>query len=197
MNKVNYEIEMNRILSEGKRSVFMHCCCGPCATAVVERIKDDCNLTLFYYNPCIEDQEEYEKRWQNLQKVADYFSVNAIKSTSYDNEKFRAVSKGYESEKEGGARCVECFYLRLKETAKKAKEYGYEYFCTTLTISPHKNADMINALGERIAQEEGIKWLYSDFKKKGGFLQSTVLSKELGLYRQDYCGCSYGRQREN
>ena len=197
MNKIDYDKEMNTILSEGRVSVLMHCCCGPCSTAVVERIKDDCDLTLFYYNPCIEGEDEYEERWRNLLTVASHFSVPVIKSAVYDNDRYVSAINGLEGEKEGGARCVKCFYLRLYETAKKAKENGFEYFATTLTVSPHKNAELINGIGERIASEVGVKWLKADFKKRNGYLRSIELSKELGLYRQNYCGCSYGRQGEN
>lgn len=196
MNKVNFDKLMTEALEGGGKKVLLHCCCGPCATACVERIRDMCDLTLFWYNPNIMPQAEREKRLDNLKKVASHFGVNLIEGDE-DERDFIRAAKGIEDEKEGGKRCDECFYLRLRAAAEKAKKEGYEYFCSTLTVSPHKNSDKINEIGALVAEETGVKWLYSDFKKREGFKRSIELSAELGLYRQDYCGCAYGKQREN
>ncbi|MBE5732483.1 MAG: epoxyqueuosine reductase QueH [Clostridiales bacterium] len=196
MNKPDYNLMMLQELSSVDAKVLMHCCCGPCATAVTERVKPLCNLTLFWYNPNIMPSDEEEKRKQNLSTVASFFDINVIDG-GYDNENFIEKVKGYEKEKEGGKRCDICFYIRLYATALKAKELGYDYFCSTLSVSPHKNATLINEIGERIAKEVGVKWLHNDFKKKNGFKRSIELSAQLDLYRQNYCGCAYGRQTEN
>ncbi len=196
MNKPDYNLIMMQELSSIGAKVLMHCCCGPCATSVTERVKPFCNLDLFWFNPNIMPQYEEEKRLENLNTVAEFFNINVIYG-GYDNDSFIKKIKGYENEKEGGKRCDICFYIRLYETALKAKELGYDYFCSTLSVSPHKNATLINAIGERIASEVGVKWLHNDFKKKNGFKRSIELSTQLDLYRQNYCGCAYGRQTEN
>ncbi|MBO5224109.1 MAG: epoxyqueuosine reductase QueH [Clostridia bacterium] len=194
--KTDFNTEMLRTLGSSSVKVLMHCCCGPCATAVTERVAPLCALSLFWYNPNIMPREEEAKRLENLITVARFFDVPLIKD-GYDNEFFTDNIKGLEKEKEGGKRCDVCFYIRLKRTAEKAKELGFDYFCSTLSVSPHKNATLINEIGKRIEQEVGIKWLVNDFKKQNGFKRSTEISSELGLYRQNYCGCAYGRQTEN
>lgn len=196
MNKCDYNLIMEQELSSVDAKVLMHCCCGPCATAVIERILPSCSLTLFWFNPNIMPSEEEEKRKQNLNTVASFFDVEVIDG-GYCNADFVKKISGYENEKEGGKRCDICFYVRLKETALKAKELGYDYFCSTLSISPHKNATLINEIGKQIEKEVGVKWLVNDFKKKNGFKRSIELSSQLDLYRQNYCGCAYGRQTEN
>jgi hypothetical protein len=196
MNKVNFDNLMTELLRGGDKKVLLHCCCGPCATACVERLTDKCDLALFWYNPNIMPVSERGKRLANLTKVSAHFGVKLIQGQE-DEEDFIAVAKGLEAEKEGGARCDACFYLRLLSAAQKAKELGYEYFCSTLTVSPHKDSDKINLIAQKIAEQVGVKWLFSDFKKREGFKRSIELSKELGLYRQDYCGCAYGKQGEN
>lgn len=196
MNKPDYNLIMMQELSIQNAKVLMHCCCGPCATSVTERVKPLCSLTLFWYNPNVMGGDEEEKRKQNLNTVASFFDVEVIDG-GYDNDVFIQKVKGLEEEKEGGKRCDVCFYIRLYETAKKAKELGYDYFCSTLSVSPHKNATLINKIGEAISSKVGVKWLYNDFKKKNGFKRSVEISEELGLYRQNYCGCAYGRQTEN
>ena len=196
MNKVDYNSIMMQELSNFKGKVLLHCCCGPCATAVVERLLPLCSPTLFWYNPNIMPKAEEEKRKENLQVVATHFGVDVIDG-GYDNEEFIKKIKGLENEREGGKRCPVCFYIRLYKTALWAKENGYDYFCSTLSVSPHKNATIINEIGKQIEEEVGIKWLCNDFKKKEGFKRSTAISEQLGLYRQNYCGCAYGKQGEN
>ena len=196
MNKVDYNLMMSKELSDFNAKVLLHCCCGPCATAVTERLLPLCKPTLFWYNPNIMPSEEEELRKKNLYTVASFFNVEVIDG-GYDNSVFVQKVRGLESEREGGKRCDVCFYLRLYETAVKAKELGYDYFCSTLSVSPHKNAALINEIGYAIEKQVGVKWLCNDFKKKEGFKRSTALSVELELYRQNYCGCAYGRQGEN
>ncbi|MBO5215816.1 MAG: epoxyqueuosine reductase QueH [Clostridia bacterium] len=190
--KVNYDLLTDTALKECG-SLLLHCCCGPCATAVVERILPFVRPTLYYYNPNTQPKDEYEKRLVELKKVADEYGLEVIVEP-YDDGEFLSAVKGYENEKEGGTRCPVCFELRLTRTAKKAKKEGYDFFATTLTVSPHKNAQIINAIGERIASEQGVKWLPSDWKKRNGYRRSVELSSALSLYRQDWCGCDFSRR---
>lgn len=173
-----------------KKKLLLHSCCGPCSTVVIERLKDDFDVTVFYFNPNIEPREEYEKRKIEQQKVCEFFNVPFI-DYDYDNAGWRKFVEGLENEREGGARCEKCFLFRLKGTAKYAKENGYEIFATTLSVSPHKNTLVINKVGEEISKEIEIEFLPESFKKKDGYLRSINLSKELELYRQNYCGCSF------
>ena len=199
MNKVNYETEMEKIISEIKKTgikpkLLMHACCAPCSSACIERIKDFFDITVYYYNPNIDSMEEYGKRAAEQERLCKAFRIDCVVE-NYAPEEFFAATKGYEDAPEGGARCEKCFYLRLKKTAEKAKEKGFDYFTTTLTLSPLKNAALLNEIGERTAQETGVKWLPSDFKKKGGYLRSVELSNEYGLYRQNYCGCIFSKNK--
>ena len=181
---------------EGLRTsekLLLHCCCGPCATAVVERVLPFVRPTLYYYNPNTQPLSEYEKRGEEVKKVAEFFGLDYIVE-DYDCNEFLHTVAGFEDEKEGGRRCPLCFSLRLRKSAQYAKEHEYDAFCTTLTVSPHKNAKLINEIGERVESEYGVKWIYSDFKKADGYKRSIVLSKELALYRQDYCGCQFSKE---
>ncbi len=187
--------ELKKIESTGQKPVLLlQCCCAPCSSAVLERLKEHFCLKLYFYNPNIYPKEEYEKRLAQFDKLlgAEEFSKGIeILPSVYEPEKFEEAVKDLHNEKEGGARCTQCFILRLEETAKKAKEIGADYFCTTLTVSPHKNSQLLNELGLKAQKKYGVKFLLSDFKKKEGYKRSTVLSNELGLYRQNYCGCKY------
>lgn len=187
--------ELKKIESTGQKPVLLlQCCCAPCSSAVLERLKEHFRLKLYFYNPNIYPKEEYEKRLAQFDKLlgAEEFSKGfEILPSVYEPEKFEEAVKDLHNEKEGGARCTQCFILRLEETAKKAKEIGADYFCTTLTVSPHKNSQLLNELGLKAQEKYGVKFLLSDFKKKEGYKRSTVLSNELGLYRQNYCGCKY------
>ena len=185
-------------MSTGNK-LLLHACCGPCSTACLERLSDDYEVTVFFYNPNIEPEEEYRHRAETLKSfIARYPAKNPIHyiEGDYDPEMFRDLVQGLEREPEGGARCTKCFEMRLSEAARLAAEGDYDCFTTTLTISPHKNAKLINEIGERLAAETGAKWMYSDFKKKDGFLRSIRLSQEYELYRQDYCGCVFSIRRD-
>ncbi|MCQ2551034.1 MAG: epoxyqueuosine reductase QueH [Clostridia bacterium] len=175
--------------------VLLHSCCGPCSTACIERLIDDFELTVLYYNPCIDDEAEYELRKANQIKfINEYGRGVSFMEGEYDPDRYHALVKGYEDEPEGGARCTICFEMRLRQAAKIAKEKGFDYFATTLTVSPHKNYDLISRLGNQIQEEVGVKFLDVDFKKKAGFQRSTQMSKEYGLYRQNYCGCNFSKR---
>jgi len=180
-----------------KQKILLHSCCAPCSTAVIERLKDDFEIAIFYYNPNIYPEEEYIKRKneeikyiKHLNEIDKENKISMI-DCDYESEKFYDAVKGYENEREGGARCAICFKLRLKETAKKAKELGFDLFGTTLTVSPHKNAELINSIGLGLEKEIGEKFLESNFKKQNGYKRSVELSKENNIYRQNYCGCEF------
>ena len=199
---VNYYKEMETQLAalEGAhKRLLLHSCCGPCSSAVLELVTRYFDTTVYFYNPNILPAEEFEKRlwWQRyLLEHAPFAKGVELIVPDRDEEAFRAAARGLEGEKEGGARCTECFALRLGRTAEAAKEGGFDYFCTTLTVSPHKNAPLINAIGERLGRETGVRWLFSDFKKKDGYKRSIELSHEYGLYRQAWCGCGWPETEE-
>ena len=195
--KKNYHVLMEKeiaLLGDKKPTLLLQCCCAPCSSAVLERLAENFNIKLYYYNPNIYPKEEYDKRFLQFDKLLnspDFKGKIEIVPSVYEPEKFDSIAEGLESEKEGGKRCEQCFILRLNETAKKAKEIGADYFCTTLTVSPHKNSQLLNKIGIEAEKEYGVKFLRSDFKKKEGYKRSTELSNALGLYRQNYCGCKY------
>lgn len=201
---MNYEVEMTKILEEMKTrqvtpTLLLQSCCAPCSSYVLERLTPYFHITIFYYNPNIEPKEEYEKRKEEeKQFIAKLKSPNRLDmiDCDYDNDIFHDVVTGLENELEGGARCFRCYDLRLRATAKKAKELGYDYFATTLTVSPYKNAMKLNEIGKDLEKEYGVSYLPSDFKKKNGYLRSIELSKEYSLYRQDYCGCIYSKKNK-
>lgn len=192
--KINYDALMMEEVRklDGKRTLLMHSCCGPCSTACIERLKDYFDITVLYYNPNIEPLEEYNKRKETQKSVLRRLNIKYMDS-DYDNETFRQLTKELKDEPEGGKRCIVCFSLRLKETAKRAKENSFDYFTTTLTVSPHKNSELINKLGIEIGERVGVKFLVADFKKREGYKRSIELSKEFDLYRQNYCGCLYSK----
>ena len=197
MNQRNYQKELDRILAECQAKVprlFLHSCCAPCSSYVLEYLSQYFEITVYYYNPNIFPAEEYEKRVEEERKLIEAMNfvhpVDLI-AAPYEPESFYQIAKGYEKEPEGGERCVRCYELRLREAARLAASLGYDYFTTTLTISPLKRADKLNEIGERLAEEYGVACLPSDFKKRNGYKRSIELSKEYGLYRQDYCGCVY------
>ena len=184
-----------------KRRILLHSCCGPCSTACIERLLPDYKVTIFYYNPNITDRDEYEKRKVNQIKFIEAFNETVPEEDKvvfiegeYLPEDFFDVAQGLEDCPEGGERCTECFKLRLDRTAKAALAMGYPIFGTTLTVSPHKNFPLISGIGAEVGEEVGIDYLPYDFKKKDGFLRSIQLSKEFGLYRQDYCGCNFSKR---
>ena len=202
MNR-NYQKELDRIIQKrGKKTprVLLHSCCGPCSSAVLEYITQYFDVTLLWYNPNLYPKEEFDRRFRTqvelIEKMGLADKVNILAEPWKSEDYYRRV-KGLENEPEGGKRCAECFRLRLLETARLAKHYGYDYFCTTLTLSRHKNAVLINTIGEEIARAVGVSWLPSDFKKRNGENRSIELSEQYGLYRQLYCGCEFSlRKRE-
>ena len=202
MNR-NYSKELDKIMSDplnkGK-SLFLHSCCAPCSSYVLEYLRSFFKITVFYYNPNITEDEEYFKRVEEQKRLIGEFNKESgdaypieIVEGDYQKELFFESVKGLEKCKEGGERCFVCYELRLLETAKQGKARRADYFTTTLTISPLKNAAKLNEIGEKLAREQGIVWLPSDFKKKNGYKRSIELSKEYDLYRQDYCGCIYSK----
>lgn len=192
--KINYDaLMMEEINSlDGKKTLLMHSCCGPCSTACIERLKDYFDITVVYYNPNIEPVEEYNKRKSVQKEVLKRLDIKYM-DCDYDNETFRHLTKELSLEPEGGKRCAVCFGIRLKKTALLAKENNFDYFTTTLTVSPHKNSELINKIGLNIADFIDVKFLVADFKKRNGYKRSIELSKEYNLYRQNYCGCLYSK----
>ncbi|MBR0352573.1 MAG: epoxyqueuosine reductase QueH [Oscillospiraceae bacterium] len=197
MNKRNYSAEMDKIagsIGEKRPSVLLHSCCGPCSSSVLERLTADFDVTILWYNPNLYPEAEYGKR---LDALLELLEKNGMKDRvhvlvePWRSEEYRERIKGMEKEPEGGKRCEQCFLLRLSVTARTAAEKGFDFFCTTLTVSRYKNAPLINELGEAAGREAGVKWLPSDFKKQGGEQRSQELSREYGIYRQDYCGCEF------
>ena len=194
--KINYALEMDKVTAalEGRRPrLLLHSCCGPCSTAVLETLCPHFEVTLFYYNPNIQPEGEYELRLENQLKVLGSRPEVGLLGCDYDAGSYDEAVRGLEGEREGGARCTVCFRLRLERTARAAAEGGYEFFCSTLSVAPHKDAGRINAIGRELGEMYGVKYLPSDFKKRDGYKRSIELSKELGLYRQDYCGCLYSK----
>ncbi len=175
--------------------MLLHTCCAPCSTATIERLSMDYKITVLYYNPNIYPKDEYLKRKEEQLKYIQILKSKNVDidylDCDYDDDKFFSACNGLESEPEGGKRCSVCFALRLDFTAKKAKELGYDIFATSLTVSPHKNAQVINAIGQDLEKKYNVKYLVSDFKKKDGYKRSIVLSKENNIYRQNYCGCKF------
>lgn len=194
MNKVDYNAKMKEQIQSfsGKPKLLLHSCCAPCSSSVLERIEQYFDVTVLYYNPNIHPKEEYIKRKQEQIRLLEELNIKFLDCEYGDNDYFRAVC-GLEGGLEGGARCEKCFRLRLEYTAKTAKENGFDIFGTTLTVSPHKNAVLINSIGEELSKKYGINFLYSDFKKEDGYLKSITLSKQYGLYRQNYCGCKFSQ----
>ena len=193
----NYNRLMEGVIADLKKNkkrpkLLLHSCCAPCSSACIERLKDAFDLTVYYYNPNIDTISEYNARKEEQQRLCKELQINCIVEDHLQADFYTAVN-GKEDLPEGGARCTICYELRLKKTAKKAIELGYEYFATTLTVSPLKDADRLNSIGERIQEELSIKYLPSDFKKKGGYQRSIELSREYNLYRQNYCGCEFSK----
>jgi len=203
MNAQNYQKLMDDELSKtgvDSKTLLLHACCAPCSSHCLTYLKGKIHIKVYYYNPNIVETGEYSKRAEELERLVNILNEEYPEASieflegSHEPERFLEAAKGLELIPEGGERCEKCFELRLREAARKAKEVGADYFATTLTISPLKNAKLINELGGRIGTEEGIKWLFSDFKKKEGYKASVELSKKYGLYRQDYCGCPYSKR---
>ena len=196
--KRNYDKEMQEIIKgiDGGTKLLLHSCCAPCSSACLERLKDFFSVTVLYYNPNIDDKEEYEKRKAEQIRFLKETGWADILDCDHEKESFEEMAKGLESEPERGKRCYLCYELRLEKTARLAKENGFRWFCTTLSLSPYKNADWLNEIGEKLAGRYALNYLSSDFKKQGGYHRSIALSKKYGLYRQDFCGCKFSRKGE-
>lgn len=219
MNAINYQKELEKILKEqerkpllpgddqGVKTLLLHSCCAPCSSYVLEYLCRYFYITVYYYNPNISDDKEYRKRVKEQIRLIKSYNremEEAVRSGypirimegDYEPQRFYETVRGYEDCPEGGERCFRCFDLRLREAAERAKEGGYDYFATTLTISPLKNAPKINEIGMALAKEYGVSWLPADFKKRDGYKRSIELSAEYDLYRQNYCGCAYSLRED-
>ena len=194
MNAVNYDKRMQEELrgAQDKR-LLLHSCCAPCSSHCLSELSPQIGVTVLYYNPNLDCAEEYEKRKREQIRFLRETGLADFLDCDYAPEDYISAVRGLEEEKEGGARCAVCFRLRLERTAREAKLRGFDYFATTLTVSPLKNAKLINTIGFAVAEEVGVPYLPSDFKKRGGYLHSVRLSEEYGLYRQDYCGCAFSK----
>ena len=205
MNKRNFQKEMDKLIEQNLKdgitpSLLLHSCCAPCSSYVLEYLSQFFNITVLYYNPNISPKDDYLYRLQEEKRlISEMKFKNPVKilDCDYNADEFFVVAKGLEKEPEGGKRCEKCFDLRLDFTAKTAKENKFDYFATTLTISPLKNANLINQIGESLAEKYNVKYLSSDFKKKEGYKRSIILSKEYNLYRQNYCGCVFSKENES
>ena len=201
MNRRNYAKELDRIIQKrGRRTprVLLHSCCGPCSSSVLEYLTQYFEVTLLWYNPNLYPQEEFDRRFRTQVELIEKMGLAdrvSVLAEPWKSEEYTRRVRGLEDEPEGGRRCTECFRLRLLECARLAKHYGYDYFCTTLTVSRHKDAERINALGEEIGRAMGVAWLPSDFKKRNGENRSQELAEQYGLYRQLYCGCEFSLHR--
>ncbi len=197
--------ELDRIIEKNgstRPTLLLHACCGPCSSSVLEFLVKHFDITVLWYNPNIYPLEEYNKRFETLKELIEKLGIAGeikIMAEPHRSEDYYKNIKGLENEPEGGRRCTECFRVRLLEAAKVAKEHNFDYYCTTLTLSRHKNAVLINQLAEEIAQQVGVKWLPSEFKKRNGENRSIELCEQFNLYRQLYCGCEFSlhRRQEN
>ena len=197
MNR-NYYQEFSTTTSQvdknNKPKLLLHVCCAPCSSHCLSELEPYFDITVFYYNPNISPFEEYERRLNEEKRfLSEVYPNIKIAQVEYESEKFDELSKGLEDLKEGGERCKKCYRLRLEKSAQFAKQNGYDYFTTTLTVSPYKHSATLNEIGEELSQKYGVKYLFSDFKKNNGYQHSIELSKQYNLYRQDYCGCKYSK----
>lgn len=203
MNRRNYARELDRITAkngENKPTLLLHACCGPCSSSVTEFLVNHFQVTVLWYNPNLYPEEEFDKRYSALTEILDKMGLRGqipILSLPWNHESYLQQVQGLEKEPEGGKRCEQCFRLRLMETARIAKEYQFDYFCTTLTVSRHKDAVLLNAIGEEAGKAYGVQWLPSDFKKRNGENRSQELSEQYGIYRQLYCGCEFSLNHRN
>lgn len=199
MNKINYQKELDKVIEVLQRQgrvprLLLHSCCAPCSSYVLEYLSRYFEITVFYYNPNIYPPEEFGKRVEEQKRLIAQLPAEhpiSFLDGPYEPERFYEMARGLEQIPEGGERCFKCYRLRLSETAEMARAGKYDYFTTTLSISPLKNAEKLNEIGGQLAKDYGVDYLYSDFKKRNGYKRSTELSREYGLYRQDYCGCVF------
>ncbi len=203
--KINYQLLLDDKIKEIEASslrprLLLHACCAPCSSYVLEYLSKYFRITLFFYNPNISPREEYDARYEELHRLLTEMGLDTqveFVDSEYEPQRFFEIAKGLEDLPEGGERCKKCYALRLEATAKAAAAQGFDLFTTTLSISPHKNAAWLNEIGKEMADKYGCEYLFSDFKKRGGYLRSCQLSEQYGLYRQDFCGCIYSKlQRE-
>lgn len=202
---MNFQLEMEKELSKitnNKKipTLLLHSCCAPCSSYVLEYLSNYFKITIYYYNPNISPYDEFKKRVEEQKRlIKELPTKNEIEFIEgiYDNDLYEQTISGLEEEKEGGPRCFLCYRMRLENTARLAKEKGFDYFTTTLSISPYKNSKVLNTIGEELGNKYDVKYLYADFKKKDGYKRSIELSKIYGLYRQDYCGCKYSKRKED
>lgn len=198
---INYQKELEKLIErlEYRPTLLLHACCAPCSSYCLEYLTQYFDITVFFYNPNISELSEYEMRKEEIKRfISEYGFENEIKiiEGDYNTEEFYQIAKGLEKCPERGERCMKCYELRLRKTAGLAKELESEYFCTTLSISPLKDANAINGIGYRMQEVMGVNWLPSDFKKKDGYKRSIILSEEFGLYRQNYCGCVFSKNQD-
>lgn len=198
-NKENYQLSLEKTLEslDERKTLLLHACCAPCSSYVLEYLARYFDITLFFYNPNISPESELRFREQELLRLIGEMPLDSkveLISGRYEPSEFFEIAKGYEELPEGDERCRRCYALRLEETAKAAKTGGFDYFCTTLSISPYKNAEWLNSIGKEMSEKYGVGYLFSDFKKKNGYKRSCELSEEYSLYRQDYCGCIFSKR---
>lgn len=202
MNKINYQKELEKLITKNEAAgirptLLLHACCAPCSSYVLEYLNKYFKITVYFYNPNIFPKEEYDYRAEELHRLIGEMNLDrdvSLLVEQYDATPFLDMAKGLEQEPEAGARCFRCYELRLRSAAKIAKERGFDYFTTTLSISPLKNAEKLNEIGKKLSDEYDVPYLFSDFKKKGGYQRSIVLSKQYHLYRQNFCGCVYSKK---
>lgn len=205
MNNRNYQKELDAVIKANVEAdkvptLLLHCCCAPCSSYVLEYLTQFFRITVYYYNPNIYPETEYQHRVDEIKRLVSEMPAKnrvEVKEGPFDSSRFYSAVKGHEKDAEGGERCALCFNLRLDLAAQVAKEGHFDYFTTTLTISPLKNAHVLNEIGEKLGKEYGVEFLPSDFKKKGGYLRSIELSKIYSLYRQNYCGCVFSQRSQS
>lgn len=203
MNKINYQNQLDRIIEnispDNPPRLLLHSCCAPCSSYTLEYLSRYFDITVYYFNPNISPKQEFDKRFEEQKRLISQMpfknSVTLIEG-DYNYDDFLEIAKGLENVPEGGERCFRCYKMRLESTARLAKEQGFDYFCTTLSISPLKNSQKINELGFEIEEKYGVKWLPSDFKKREGYKRSIQLSREYSLYRQNFCGCVFSKNQQ-
>ena len=198
---MNYQKMLDEVIEglDGRKTLLLHACCAPCSSYVLEYLSEYFDISVFYYNPNIAPYAEYEKRIFELKRLMKEMPLSgktAFIDGKYEPERFVDITKGLETMEEGGERCFKCYRMRMEEAAKAALEKDFDYFTTTLSISPHKNAEKINEIGQELEQKYKVKYLCADFKKRDGYKRSIQLSREYGLYRQNYCGCIYSKAAE-
>lgn len=199
---MNYQLVLDETLKKlhGVPKLLLHACCAPCSSYVIEYLSEYFEITILYYNPNIDTEEEFNYRYSELDRFIREFKTKYpvhLVNLGYLSSEYDEISKGLENEPERGARCLKCYRLRLEKSFKYAKENNFDYITTTLTLSPHKNSQVINEIGGELEKEYGVPYLYSDFKKRDGYKRSIILSHEYNLYRQDYCGCKYSKKVTN